>query len=159
YQVVDLVTPISSGPQTPTDEDSTWTLKPTCCSISPVAAYLRSCDKPCKEATCAHSGTGTYEEHLIALIKNTISPAIWNDAGGPATIEFFPLTHSLVVNGPPDVQEEITGLFEAMRRWLELQVTCEVRFLTVSDCLYKRVKSDFGLKDTKDGPMASFDDE
>jgi len=68
------------------------------------------------------------------------------------------LTHSLVVNAPPDVQEAIMGLFAAMHRWLDLEVSCEVRFLTMSDCLYERLKSDFGLKVTKDGPMASFDD-
>jgi hypothetical protein len=159
YQVVDLVTPIPTSSPTPPVEDGSWTLRSTGSSISPVATYLRACDKPCKEGACSRSCTGSHEDDLIALIKNTISPAIWTDAGGRATIEFFPLTHSLVVNAPPDVQEEIMGLFEAMRRWLELEVACEVRFVTLSDRFYDRVKEDFGFKHCKDGPIASFDDK
>ncbi|HMF14482.1 MAG TPA: hypothetical protein VKE94_19335, partial [Gemmataceae bacterium] len=102
---------------------------------------------------------GSLEHELIELIKTTISPTIWTDAGGPASLEYFPLTHSLVAHAPPDVQEQIAELFEAMRRWLDLEVSCELRFVTMSDPCYDRLKSEFALKDCKDAPMACLNDK
>src|SRR5262249_28584607 len=124
-----------------------------------VAAYQRASGKACKQTSGEPSCTQSGENELIALIKNTVAPTSWNDLGGPCSLEYFPLTHSLVINAPPEVHEQIAELFEEMRRWLELEVSCELRFISVADHAYDRLKKDFAFKDVKDGPMASFDDK
>jgi hypothetical protein len=48
----------------------------------------------------------TMEEMLIKLLTSTISPQAWNNMGGPGTIEYFPLTMSLVINQSPDIHED-----------------------------------------------------
>src|SRR5262249_45297660 len=53
---------------------------------------------------------------LIKLITATIAPHSWCDAGSAGTIEFCPLGMSLVVNQTPDVQEQIAGFLENLRR-------------------------------------------
>src|SRR5262249_34833941 len=45
----------------------------------------------------------TIEDVLISMIKNTIAPSSWSDAGGQATIEYWPLTGALAVNQTPDI--------------------------------------------------------
>src|SRR5262249_31287645 len=115
YQVIDLVTPIPSGPQTEQAENGSSSACASHGSYSPVAAYLKTRSKQGKDAVCSPANAGSLEHELIELIKTTISPTIWTDAGGPASLEYFPLTHSLVAHAPPDVQEQIAELFEAMR--------------------------------------------
>ena len=56
------------------------------------------------------------EERLIRLIVQTISPPSWASTGGAGTIEYFPLSKSLVVNQTQDVQEEIYDLLMSLRR-------------------------------------------
>lgn len=74
----------------------------------------------------------TQEETLMRLIVSTVAPRTWSGAGGPGSIDYFPLTMTLVVNQTPDVQEQVADLLESLRRLQDNEVTVEVRFLTVS---------------------------
>lgn len=158
YQVIDLIIPFQATSETPPVQADCRT-KVVPCSTSPVAVYRRLSGKPCKESACTSACTETAESALIALIKTTIAPQCWNDVGGSATVEYFPLTHALVINAPPDVQEQIADLLAAIRRLIYQEVVCELRFVSVADAVYDRLKEDFALKDAPDAPLASFDDK
>jgi hypothetical protein len=75
--------------------------------------------------------TGTCEDLLIQTITRSIAPQSWGERGGAGSIDFFPLTMSLVVNQTPDVQEQIADLLAALRRLQDMEVTVEVRFAEV----------------------------
>jgi type II secretory pathway component GspD/PulD (secretin) len=87
----------------------------------------------------------TIEDQLIGLIKNTIHPETWNDAGGPGSLEYFPLTQALVVNQTPDIQEQVQDLLSALRRLQDQEVAIEVRFITVAESFYERMGMDFNI--------------
>jgi hypothetical protein len=59
----------------------------------------------------------TTEESLMQLITSTVEPGSWSERGGPGTIEYHPLTMSLVINQTPDVQERVADLLAALRRY------------------------------------------
>jgi hypothetical protein len=50
---------------------------------------------------------------------------------------------SLVISQTEDVHEEIVDLLEQLRRNQDLQVTIEVRFITLSDTFFERIGVDF----------------
>jgi hypothetical protein len=56
------------------------------------------------------------EDRLIRLITSTIAPQTWSDMGGQGTIQYSPLTKTLIVNQTEDVQEQIAGLLAELRR-------------------------------------------
>ena len=66
--------------------------------------------------TPAEAGEQSPEEALMKLITRTICPQEWSENGGPGTLDFHPLTHSLVVCATADVQEQIIDLLNALRR-------------------------------------------
>jgi hypothetical protein len=158
YQVTDLVIPLIACEAAPKDETKSCATCTRSQSTSAIELYMREHCKACPKAKCLKKTGDTCEQQLINLIQSTISPMAWNDAGGDWSLEYFPLTHALVVNAPPDAQEQIMELLAALRRLQDQEVALEVRFLQVSDDFYKRLKTDFELKDSKDGPMASLDD-
>jgi general secretion pathway protein D len=127
--------------------------------MSAVEAYLAVSGKPTKDSACCHVGCATHQKELIDLVKTTIQPTRWDDQGGPCTIEFWPLTGALVVNAPPDMQEQIADLLAAVRRLCAAEVAVELRFVTMADCFYDRLKADVDLKDHKDSSPVSLDDD
>jgi hypothetical protein len=72
----------------------------------------------------------TTEEELIKRLTKSVAPASWVDAGGPGTIDYFPLSMSLVINQSPAIQEQVADLLTALRREKDLQVVVEIRFLS-----------------------------
>jgi hypothetical protein len=56
------------------------------------------------------------EETLMRLITSTIAPRTWAAKGGTGTVDYFPLTHSLVIRQTPEVQEQVADLLAALRR-------------------------------------------
>jgi general secretion pathway protein D len=88
-------------------------------------------------------------DSLIQLITTTIAPQSWDDVGGPGSVESFDTNLSLVVSQTQDVHEQIADLLEQLRRLQDLQVTIEVRFITLSDAFFERigVDFDFGIDD------------
>ncbi len=87
----------------------------------------------------------TMEEMLIKLLTSTISPQSWNNMGGPGTIEYFPLTMSLVINQSPDIQEQVADLLTALRRLQDQEVAVEIRFISIAEDFYERIGVDFNL--------------
>lgn len=81
----------------------------------PVADLLYHKDLP-KRAGLRPEKNESREACLIRVITSTVNPQSWSDMGGPASIEFFPLTMSLVINQTPDNQDQIHDLLTALRR-------------------------------------------
>ncbi|REK17213.1 MAG: general secretion pathway protein GspD [Planctomycetota bacterium] len=82
-------------------------------------------------------------DSLIELITTTVKPQTWDEVGGPGSISPFENNLSLVINQTEDVHEEIVDLLEQLRRNQDLQVTIEVRFITLSDTFFERIGVDF----------------
>lgn len=82
---------------------------------------------------------------LIQLIQTTIDPQGWDIVGGPSTMFPYPQNLSLVISTTTDVHEQIADLLESLRRLQNLQVTIEVRFITLSDSFYERIGIDFDV--------------
>lgn len=80
---------------------------------------------------------------LIELITSTIAPDSWEEVGGPGAIEEFRTNLSLVISQTQDVHDQIADLLEQLRRLQDLQVTIEVRFITLRDDFYERMGVDF----------------
>ncbi len=77
---------------------------------------------------------------LIELIQNTI-PGRWEEQTD--TIEPFPSVLSIVVSAPQETHEAIADLLQTLRRLQNLQVTIEVRFITLTDNFFERIGVDF----------------
>jgi general secretion pathway protein D len=80
---------------------------------------------------------------LIELITSTIAPDSWDEVGGAGAIEPFPVNLSLVISQTQDVHEQINDLLDQLRRLQDLQVTIEVRFITLNDNFFERIGIDF----------------
>jgi len=105
---------------------------------------------------------------LINLITNTIAPGTWRvtdstgksenaygmggafgGAGGdadpaqPGSITPFLLSISLIIRHTAEVHEEVAELLKQLRRLQDLQVSIEVRFITVSDDFFEQIGVDF----------------
>jgi type II secretory pathway component GspD/PulD (secretin) len=101
--------------------------------------------------------TGTTEEKLMNLIKSTVAPNSWSDTGGPGTLDYFPLSMSLVINQTPDIQEQVFDLLQALRRLQDQQVAVEIRFITLEDNFFERIGVNFNMniltKNTRNAPL------
>ena len=84
-------------------------------------------------------------ESLIELITSTIAPTTWAEVGGPGTINEFKGNLSLVVSQTQEVHEEIADLLDQLRRLQDLQVTIEVRFISLNDNFFERIGVSFDL--------------
>ena len=82
-------------------------------------------------------------QSLIDLIQSTIAADSWDTTGGPGAIRPFATNLSLVVSQTQEVHEEIADLLEQLRRLQDLQVTIEVRFITLNDTFFERIGVDF----------------
>ncbi|MCR9294719.1 MAG: general secretion pathway protein GspD [bacterium] len=83
---------------------------------------------------------------LINLIQQTIDPDSWLANGGTSTLLPYPSNLSLVVSAPQTTHEKITDLLESLRRLQDLQVTIEVKFITLNDNFFERIGVDFDLR-------------
>jgi len=97
-------------------------------------------------------------DSLIELITSTVKPTTWDGVGGPGSIAPFETNLSIVVSQTQDVHEEIVDLLEQLRRLQDLQVTIEVRFITLNDNFFERigVSFDFDINDNIDGKGIAF---
>ncbi|RMF38646.1 MAG: general secretion pathway protein GspD [Planctomycetota bacterium] len=83
---------------------------------------------------------------LINLIQQTIEPDSWLANGGTSTILPYPSNLSIVVSAPQTTHEKIADLLESLRRLQDLQVTVEVKFITLTDNFFERIGVDFDLR-------------
>ncbi len=95
---------------------------------------------------------------LIDLITTVVAPTTWEEVGGPGSIAPFEPNLSLVVSQTQEVHEQIADLLEQLRRIQDLQVTIEVRFITLNDNFFERIgiDFDFDLDDDIDRPFMIF---
>ena len=105
----------------------------------------RTCGTQARSAGPGGLGGGVQADFdtLIELITTTIAPQSWDEVGGPGSISGFDTNLSLVVSQTQEVHEQIADLLEQLRRLQDLQVTIEVRFITLSDNFFERIGVDF----------------
>jgi len=80
---------------------------------------------------------------LIDLIQGTVAADTWDAVGGQGAIRQFDTNLSLVVSQTQEVHDQIADLLEQLRRLQDLQVTIEVRFITLNDTFFERIGVDF----------------
>ena len=103
---------------------------------------------------------------LIQLITTTIEPNTWKiaepgsegaygmgggfggadaaaDRAQPGSITPFLLSISLIIRHTAEVHEQVAELLRQLRRLQDLQVSIEVRFITVSDDFFEQIGVDF----------------
>ncbi|MGO8689719.1 MAG: hypothetical protein ACLQLG_08785 [Thermoguttaceae bacterium] len=97
----------------------------------------------------AGGGAGADFDSLIDLIHSTVAPQTWDEVGGQGSIAKFETNLSLVISQTQEVHEEIVDLLEQLRRMQDLQVTIEVRFITLSDSFFERIGVDFDFNITQ----------
>jgi general secretion pathway protein D len=97
-------------------------------------------------------------DSLIDLITSTVKPTTWDTVGGPGSIASFETNLSLVVSQTQDVHDDIVDLLEQLRKLQDLQVTIEVRFITLNDQFFERIgiDFDFDLNSNVDKPYQIF---
>ncbi len=85
-------------------------------------------------------------QSLIDLIQTTVVPDTWETLGGPSTMAPYPQNLSLVISTTSDVHDQITDLLESLRRLQNLQITIEVRFITLADSFAEQIGVDFDVQ-------------
>lgn len=80
---------------------------------------------------------------LIDLLTTTIEPGTWDVDGGSGTIGTEENTLSLVIRQTAATHEQVADLLKQLRKLQDLQVTVEVRFISVSDNFFERIGVDF----------------
>jgi len=88
-------------------------------------------------------GTQADFDSLIELIETTVQPTTWKTNGGAGDVAPFETNLTLVVSNTQEVHEQIADLLQQLRRLQDLQVTIEVRFITLSDNFFERIGVDF----------------
>ena len=91
----------------------------------------------------AAAGPSLDFDTLSDLIITTIEPDTWAETGGSGSLRSYETTLSLVIRQTQKVHEEIRDLLEQLRRLQDLQVTIEVRFITVADRFFEQIGIDF----------------
>lgn len=92
--------------------------------------------------TPAGGGQADFQS-LMDLIQSTVAFETWEPQGGAGQIKPFATNLSLVISQTQEVHEEIAELLEQLRRLQDLQVTIEVRFITLADTFFERIGVDF----------------
>ncbi len=82
-------------------------------------------------------------DSLINLITSTVQPTTWKQNGGQGDVAPFETNLTLVVSTTQEVHEQLADLLQQLRRLQDLQVTIEVRFITLSDNFFERIGMDF----------------
>ncbi len=93
---------------------------------------------------------------LIGLITSVVSDEeTWDAVGDP---QFFSLNNTLAIRQTEEAHEEIHELLEKLRSLNDLQVTVEVRFITISDSYFERIGVNMNLSFVnKDTASAVYD--
>jgi RNA polymerase sigma factor (sigma-70 family) len=82
----------------------------------------------------------TKERWLIRKVTQNVSPASWNGSGGTGHIEYFPLSHTLVVNNTARVQAQVRYLLATMRRVQDVQVVAEARIVSLNAACFVKLR-------------------
>ncbi|HLA84659.1 MAG TPA: hypothetical protein VJL29_07690, partial [Thermoguttaceae bacterium] len=104
-------------------------------------------------------GTQADFDPLIELITSTVQPDSWVDMGGNAPMPYpYENNLTLVITQTEQAHAEIVAILAQLRRLQDLQVTIEVRFITLNDDFFEsiRVDFDFDIDDDIDRPFQIF---
>ncbi|HBO43469.1 MAG TPA: general secretion pathway protein GspD [Planctomycetaceae bacterium] len=82
---------------------------------------------------------------LIDLIMSTVKYNTWQEYGGEGLIDSYENNLTLVITNTEEVHAEVVKLLEQLRRLQDLQVTIEVRFITLNDDFFESIRVDFDL--------------
>lgn len=94
----------------------------------------------------SNKANGNTIEHVLRdVIENVIAPNTWERAGGEGRIQYFPLGHALVVSQVQEVQEEVYNLLTALRKMQDIQISIEMRIVSVSEKFFERIGLDFDI--------------
>ena len=85
-------------------------------------------------------------DSLMTLIQQTVEPDTWEALGGVGTMAPYPQNLSLVISTTSDVHDQIVDLLESLRRLQNLQITIEVRFITLADTFFEQIGVDFDIR-------------
>ena len=138
--------------------DSTATINPAILAQSP-GSNLTATPSPNYSGPGGMGGGPQADfDSLIELITSTVAPTTWDEVGGPGSIAPFATNLSLVVSQTQEVHDQIADLLEQLRRLQDLQVTIEVRFITLNDNFFERIgiDFDFDIDDDIDKPFQVF---
>jgi general secretion pathway protein D len=91
----------------------------------------------------AGGGVAPDFDSLVELLTSTVAPESWDEVGGPGNVSPHAGNLSLVISQTQEIHEQIADLLEQLRRLQDLQVTIEVRFITINDNFFERVGIDF----------------
>jgi hypothetical protein len=81
---------------------------------------------------------GTGEDWLIRKVTRAVAPDSWEGAGGTGVIRYSPRDMTLVVHNTVAVQARVNSLLETMRRVQAVQVSAEIRVVSLdAACLLK----------------------
>jgi general secretion pathway protein D len=97
-------------------------------------------------ASAGGGGSFADFQSLIDLIQTTVVPDTWEALGGPSTMAPYPQNLSLVISTTSDVHDQIADLLESLRRLQNLQITIEVRFITLADTFAEQIGVDFDVQ-------------
>ncbi|MCD0461571.1 general secretion pathway protein GspD [Roseiconus lacunae] len=94
------------------------------------------------------AGGGAFADFdsLIQLIQTTVQPDTWEALGGNSTMAPYQQNLSLIVSTTSDVHDQIVDLIESLRSLQNLQITIEVRFITLSDTFFEQIGVDFDVQ-------------
>ncbi|MGB6043522.1 MAG: hypothetical protein WBF93_10235 [Pirellulales bacterium] len=97
-------------------------------------------------------------DSLIELITKTVDPDSWDEVGGQGSIAEFETNLSLVISQTQEIHEKIADLLDQLRRLQDLQVTIEVRFITLRDDFFEQIGIDFDFNLPDNNPVLPNDD-
>lgn len=94
------------------------------------------------------SGGGSFADFdsLMELIETTVAPETWEALGGPSNMQPYAQNLSLVISTTSEVHDQIVELLESLRRLQNLQITIEVRFITLADSFAEQIGVDFDVQ-------------
>jgi general secretion pathway protein D len=90
-------------------------------------------------------------DSLIDLITTTVQPESWEERGGKAQVASYEGNLSLVISQTQEAHEEIVALLAQLRKLQDLQITIEVRFITLNDNFFERIGVDFDFNINDNG--------
>jgi len=92
------------------------------------------------------SGSFADFDALMELIETTVAPETWESLGGPSNMQPYAQNLSLVISTTSEVHDQIVELLESLRRLQNLQITIEVRFITLADRFAEQIGVDFDVQ-------------
>ena len=114
--------------------------------FNPMLGYGSSGSFPNNQVPVGGGASAADFDTLVTLIQQTVEPDSWLQNGGASTLTPYPGNLSLVVSAPQTTHERIADLLEALRQLQDLQVTIEVKFITLNDNFFERIGVDFDMK-------------